>query len=107
VEFGDYGYRHFELHKSGTIDELLERTGKTCCDGGMGGECRVTQIRFGSLGKWEAYLDGRWCPVDAEIRYDVQLPSDVTAIVCAARSALDKSDQGCPSTYCAATAPGT
>jgi hypothetical protein len=105
VDFGFYSYRHCTLHKSGTIDELLNLTHKNCCDGGTGGECRATSIHWNATGP-VAFIDGMWCPVDAAmIRQDLTtMPADVEAVVCAAKT-TSSGAHSCPSTYCAAMRP--
>ncbi len=98
IPFGTYGYRHHEMHALGVIDDLLKKSKKSCCDSGLGGECRVTELSLD--GKFYKY-GNLWCPISSttDIRLDVSLPLDVQAIVCARASNLNT----CPSvTYCAA-----
>jgi hypothetical protein len=108
--FGYYGYKHRELHRFGSIDRLMAVTGKNCCDGIDGGECRATRLHF-EMGKWYAELDGQRCAVTGAIHYDVPLPNDVEAIVCAPRVALDPVTGRayyCPApTYCVAGTIGS
>lgn len=77
--FGTYGYRHQEMHDLGVIQDLITRSGQNCCDGGMGGECRVTQIS--TDGKFYRYNE-QWCPLSTttDIRTDVRLPAGVGAM---------------------------
>ena len=98
---GDYGYRHMEYHTRGTVRDVEEKSGHTCCD--KMGECRATYV---NLKERTAYLDGKWCPIkrDAAIRYDVSLPDEM-AMVCAG-SFLDPITR-CPIVYCGAIPPGT
>lgn len=98
---GDYGYRHMEYHMRGTVDEVEEKSGKTCCDNV--GECRATYV---NLLNRTAYLNGKWCPIkaDAAIRYDVSLPDEM-AMVCAGAYISPKT--GCPTVYCGAVPSGT
>lgn len=102
-DFGYYGYRHEELHKMGVIDKLIEQSNKSCCDGGKGGECRVTDLRYGGPTGREAYLDGQWCQITPGVKIftNIELPDGAFAVVCAA-----KSNGSCPSNYCAAEVPG-
>lgn len=104
INFGNYGYRHHELHQSGVIDKLIRQSNKTCCDGGKGGECRVTSTRI-KHGRKEAYLEGRWCPIsrDVTIFTDIELPDGAFAVVCASIPIIKGR---CPATYCAAEVPG-
>lgn len=107
---GDYGHGHSLLHRHGVIDELLEKTGSYCCDGGHGGECRITRLRYrvttsGDVRK-EALLDGQWCPLGkTKVHYDLHslttLP-EAQAVVCAEKGARTR----CPVTYCAAANAG-
>lgn len=101
---GDYGFQHDKLHKQGVIQNLIKRSGENCCDGGDGGECRVTRIHLTGVGA-KAILNGKWCPVTVRIRTDIGLPMDVFAVVCASKE--DDPNTGCPTTYCAAMTPGT
>lgn len=101
---GDYGFGHEKLHKHGVIKNLIKRTGENCCDGGEGGECRVTRIRLTGTGA-KAFLDGKWCSVTAPIRFDIELPRDVFAVVCASKIRDPRTE--CPISYCAAMTPGT
>lgn len=107
---GDYGHGHSLLHRYGVIDELLEKTGSHCCDGGHGGECRITRLRYhptesGDIRK-EAWLNRRWCPLgDTKVHYDLRTLTDlpeVQAVVCASKG----SRSPCPVTYCAAANAG-
>lgn len=115
--FGTYGYLHQELHKHGIIGELLEKTDLTCCDGGMGGECRGTLLRstqytneYGQEIRWEFLHHQTWCPVYSEVRFDITFPEDllqqgINGVVCASNTPPDT----CPSTtFCSAVhhAPG-
>ncbi len=102
-EMGDYGYGHGDLHAYGTIDRLMQSFGHACCDGGEGGECRKTEVRYTGE-RWEAYLNGTWCPLSITPHFDVPLPPDTQAVVCA--DYRIRSD-GCSATYCAATILGT
>ncbi|MBI2618000.1 hypothetical protein HYW58_00925 [Candidatus Kaiserbacteria bacterium] len=103
---GDYGYRHKELHERGVVKKLMEKFGTTCCDGGKGGECRVTRIVRTGAGSL-ALLNGKWCPITLGIRYDIELPKDAFAVVCASKYNGNSDDYGCPDVYCAAMTPGT
>ncbi len=103
--FGSYGYRHHELHALGSIDQLMDLTGSNCCDGGEGGECRVTEIRQGPE-RLEAFLDGRWCPLPNTVMVynGINLPEGANAVVCASNAA----GIGCPAgVYCAGTNMGS
>ncbi len=103
---GYYGHQHQKLHEHGVVRELMRRMGKNCCDGGLGGECRVTQIWQNPNGKWMALLDGMHCPVSVEPITDIPLPSGVFAVVCAAKIPQNAT-RACPATYCAAAADGS
>lgn len=103
ASLGDYGFRHSELHASGIIKQLLEIFNSGCCDGGTGGECRVTQVRPDGNGRLEALLDGNWCPLSVNPTQGISLPESIPAVVCAARGA--RGAQFCPATYCAAIKP--
>lgn len=106
TRYGYYGYRHEELHASGVIQELMNKTGTQCCDGGMGGECRVTTIRFSPEGTWEAYIDGVWTRIqNVTIHYDIPLPNDAPAVVCASRHIVP--EVGAKGVYCVAASFGT
>ena len=97
---GDFGYRHWEYHYNGLIDELRRKTGRSCCDGA--GECRAT---FANMPERKVFLDGHWCPIGgAVVRYDLALPDDF-ALVCAGRSAGPTFP--CPVVYCVAVATGS
>lgn len=105
VPYGTYGYKHSLLHQFGIIEKLLQRTQKSCCDGGVGGECRGTVIRSNVEQKtWEFKHGNIWCPVSSEIILDIDFPSELTtegihAVVCAGKTAPNV----CPSrTYCSA-----
>jgi hypothetical protein len=98
VPFGTYGYLHHYLHSYGTIEDLLNKANKNCCDGGEGGECRATELSFD--GRFFLY-GNQWCPLSVwnVILYNVDMPHDVQAVVCAPASALDV----CPTaSYCVA-----
>ena len=83
----------------------MARTGKSCCDGGMGGECRATRIYPSPNGSgWVAEIDGNLCPVTVPIYYDVSLPREIEAMVCAGKTT---SPGVCPATYCAAGSLGS
>lgn len=86
-DFGEYGYGHKELHEFGSIQELIKKENKTCCDGGAGGECRMTAIRWQS--PKSLFKHGSvWCEFNSEIiRTDVKLPPGTEAIVCAPKAA--------------------
>lgn len=103
---GDYGYRHKEIHKRGIVSEILSILDSQCCDGGEGGECRVTKIRPNGHDKLEALLDGEWCPLgNALTTTDVNLGEDIEAVVCASKVRLFNQRTGrrdCPAAYCAA-----
>lgn len=111
VSFGYYAYMHCTLHKEGTIKELLERTGGSCCEGEqIGGECRVTTIKYEN-GVPTAYLDGNWCEVTVKVHFDVTLPEGALAVVCASEPNIStlnsaEKDRPCPVTYCAAATAG-
>jgi hypothetical protein len=101
--FGSYGSNHHLVHAptiagKSVVDQLLEATGMSCCDGGQGGECRPTRIIQNY-----AWLEGKWCAINPHsIRMDIAFPDGVFAVVCAAQ-VLDI--HGCPvSTHCAAGA---
>lgn len=101
--FGTYGYRHTELHQYGIIDRLIELNGHNCCDGGMGGECRVTEIRHESS---QAYFlhDGVWCPIHMNVPiYLLNMPSRASAVVCASKGMyINSFGKVCPTAvYCA------
>jgi len=99
--YGTYGYRHPELHERGTIDELMRRTGRNCCDGGDGGECRVTTITS-IAGRGYFRLGDKWCPINEETSYALlmTIPGDAPAVVCASEKVDPQT--GCPYvTYCA------
>jgi hypothetical protein len=98
--YGLYGYRHSDLHEFGTIQELMSRTGKSCCDGGVGGECRVTTIKMENGAGF--FLHGDiWCPLNPSTSYAfVKMPLDAPAVVCASKTSPDV----CPTTYCAGMA---
>jgi len=103
-KFGAYGYRHLDLHHHGVIDKLIEQSGHNCCDGGKGGECRVTTIvRCGT--RIMAWLDGNWCPLNTKMTIftNIALPQKAFAVVCASQTLGMNT---CPSSYCAAEAPG-
>lgn len=102
--FGYYGYGHLKLHQYGVIENLMDKTGKNCCDGGHGGECRITMISR-TDGVPKAYIDGKWCPIldNVTIFRDIPLPPNAFAAVCAGKS---KHLSSCPSIYCAAETPG-
>lgn len=98
VPFGTYSYRHQYLHGLGVIDRLLNATKKSCCDGGMGGECRATEL---SPDGRHFKHGSRWCPLapGQVIHTNIGLPNDVQAVVCAPNSSVDI----CPeTTYCVA-----
>lgn len=112
--FGTYGYLHGLLHHHGVIAELLRRTGLTCCDGGMGGECRGTLIRraaatsqAGQSVQYEFLHGQTWCPVTSQVWFDIHFPdavlqADINAVVCARRTA----PHVCPTTtFCSAVHP--
>lgn len=102
AKFGEYGYEHGRLHRFGTIDDLMGKTNSNCCDGGAGGECRVTELWQNSDGKWFFNHNGIACPVTKSIQFDVKMPLDVNGVICA--PAAGSSD--CPhTTYCAAARP--
>lgn len=104
IPFSHYGYRHCELHQYGTIDALLAKTDSNCCDGGRGGECRVTT--FSRIdGAWYAQIDGLTCPVSVQVHFDIPMPTNVQGVICAP-GAYGKPMVVCPKTYCAAVAPG-
>lgn len=106
---GGWGDGHSALHKHGTVRELMERTGTSCCEGEHSGECRKTHIN-GRM----AWLDGQWCkiPEIVTIFYDIPLPSGMFAVVCAGRVTMEDAEAGtsekaCPAIYCAAATPAT
>lgn len=99
-DYGKYSYRHGDLHRHGTIQQLLDAVNNDCCDGGHGGECRVTTII--NIGGYGFFQHGdTWCPLSKDTRYaSVPLPPDAKAVVCASRGVGHNS--GCPNyTYCA------
>ncbi len=105
---GYYGHGHDTLHAHGVIKELLRRTGSNCCDSGVGGECRVTQMwQNPENKKWMALLDGMQCPVSVEPITDIPFPSGVFAVVCASKTDPDPKKRVCPKTHCAANVPAT
>lgn len=98
---GDYGYLHHDYHNSGSVKDLQEKTGSTCCDGA--GECRATYV---DMIKGKTYIDGKWCDLPENkklIRFDVILPATGLtvglAMVCAGKTWIATS---CPIVYCAA-----
>lgn len=104
LEFGTYGYEHGFLHEQGVIPELIERSGKNCCDGGIGGECRATLLR-NTGGGWEFKHGQNWCALgDVYVHFDIDFGDmvrrrGITAVVCASEYV----ENGCPSSsYCAA-----
>lgn len=101
-QFGSYGYRHGDLHVSGTIAQLMKLTDSSCCDGENSGECRVTTIRPSPTEAqvMEAFLEGRWCPIPGSVQIftNLTLPEGAQAVVCAQSS----SPGTCPyGVYCA------
>lgn len=102
-EFGTYCYMHKFLHEHGVVQDLIEKSGKSCCDGGTGGECRVTLIRRGHEG-WSFLHGDTWCALGVNVRFDVRFPpavrkAGVNAVVCASGYIVN----GCPNgNYCAA-----
>lgn len=113
ADLGNYGHRHYELHSKEIIRHLMDATGSKCCDGGMGGECRVTKIKAlsqpseetGSV-MYDAWLDGQWCPITVKVHLDIALPDDVQAVVCAHKPITTMGRGGCPATFCAAASTG-
>ncbi len=105
-KLGDYGYRHHELHHTGVVASIIEHAGQNCCDGGEGGECRVTKLQPHHGGGFEAFLDGKWCPIPetVPILYSTKLLMDNTPVVCASER---KGADGCPIVFCAAAAWGS
>lgn len=114
VPFGYYGFYHCSLHKSGTIPALLKKTGEQCCDGGLGGECRGTEIKRVN-GADMALIDGMWCPLgNTPVHKDIPFPMNTKAfaVVCASAPYNSQYDPyagiriECPAiVYCAAAAP--
>lgn len=103
TRFGWYGYRHQELHDDGVIKKLMLKTRSSCCDGGKGGECRVTAFRFYNSQR-QVFLDGVWCPVSRSVTVhtDIDLPQGAFGVACASKSYRGQ----CPAVYCAAKSPG-
>lgn len=99
--FGYYGYRHHEMHSRGIIPKMIAKMAKSCCDGGKGGECRVTKT---NLEMTKVFIDGRLCPISTRttVRTDIELPEDVEAIACAAPSEQGGASRICPTIYCLA-----
>lgn len=104
-DFGSYGYKHLNLHEHGIVQKMIDAFGTTCCDSGNGGECRVTEVRYRN-GQMQAWLDGTWCPLSVQPRFDISLPPGVNTVVCASK--YINQFTGCPARdYCAATSAGT
>jgi len=103
LQEGDYGYRHRELHELGVIDGLMKEFDSNCCDGGKGGECRITRVRTVG-GQLQAWLNRKWCPLYLDPVYHLELPPNAAAAVCASKGTFES---GCPLSYCAAVANGS
>lgn len=107
-QFGEYGYRHRDLHERGTIQQLMDVTGKSCCDGGDGGECRVTDIIWANGATFFNH-NGLLCPFSIPVN-SVNLPLGARAVVCASKELHQDEDgpKGCPvGIYCAGASGGS
>ncbi|NBV77359.1 hypothetical protein EBR66_04310 [bacterium] len=98
---GDYGYRHMEYHKYGSIDALRRQKDgsmRSCCDNM--GECRATNV---NVKERKVFIDGQWCPIPplVELREDVPLPDVDHDLVCAGKTY----GRTCPTVYCVALRP--
>ncbi len=108
---GDFLCDHEAFHSVYKGLELV--TGKSCCHNSECRPARVRAARGGAGGEYEAFVDGRWCPVSANAALHLseeqkrELRSKVPQSIlreflarthaCAPQSARDGP---CPTVYC-------
>ena len=112
-QFGDWAYRHDELHDLGLVAKLRMATGSSCCNGEKSGECRVTKV---NLVDRKVYVDRQWCPYYYNTKVVVMSEMETihdngedVAMVCAGRTIRVQhapvSPNMCPGVYCIAVRP--
>ncbi len=103
---GDYGFGHSLLHADRIVEQLETLKGGTCCDGGKGGECRQTVIKYDALGKEHVLVDGSWCPVPRdfldkmeEAGDKIKMPEGIEAVICSRKPYLEQWPSPCPGVF--------